>query len=226
MPVMENKEKILMFWSGGKDSALALYELNQNPQYEVKGLITILNRDKNRVPLHGIPDVLILEQAKLLKLPLQRIFLPEDATDAEYVSQVSTILSMYAKRGIKTVAFGDINQQADRDFKEKMILNLDMKAVFPLWGMDTKDVAAKFFQTGHKALVTSVNEEKLGYSFLACEYNQEYLNRLPEGIDHAGENGEFHTFVTFGPTFKMRVGFSKAIAVEEGPYIVSLVKEP
>lgn len=223
---MENKEKILMFWSGGKDSALALYELNQNPQYEVKGLITILNRDKNRVPLHGIPDVLILEQAKLLKLPLQRIFLPEDATDAEYVSQVSTILSMYAKRGIKTVAFGDINQQADRDFKEKMILNLDMKAVFPLWGMDTKDVAAKFFQTGHKALVTSVNEEKLGYSFLACEYNQEYLNRLPEGIDHAGENGEFHTFVTFGPTFKMRVGFSKAIAVEEGPYIVSLVKEP
>lgn len=223
---MENKEKVLMFWSGGKDSALALYELSQNPKYEVKGLVTILNRDKNRVPLHGIPDVLILEQAKLLKLPLQRIFLPEDATDAEYLKQVSTILSMYAKRGIKTVAFGDINQQADRDFKEKMIFDLDMKAVFPLWGMDTKEVAAKFFQTGHKALVTSVNEEKLGYSFLACEYNQEYLNRLPEGIDHAGENGEFHTFVTFGPTFKMRVGFSKAIAVEEGPYIVSLVKEP
>lgn len=223
---MENKEKVLMFWSGGKDSALALYELTQNPKYEVKGLITTLNRDKNRVPFHGIPDVLILEQAKLLKLPLQRIFLPENATDAEYVKQVGAILSMYAKRGIKTVAFGDINQQADRDFKEKMIFDLDMKAVFPLWGMDTKEVATKFFQTGHKALVTSVNEEKLGYSFLACEYNQEYLDRLPEGIDHAGENGEFHTFVTFGPTFKMRVGFSKAIAVEEGPYIVSLVKEP
>jgi diphthamide synthase (EF-2-diphthine--ammonia ligase) len=93
---MENKEKVLMFWSGGKDSALALYQLNNNPQYEVKGLITTLNREKNRVPFHGIPDVLIVEQAKLLKLPLQRIFLPDEASDAEYVKQVSAILSMYA----------------------------------------------------------------------------------------------------------------------------------
>jgi uncharacterized protein (TIGR00290 family) len=223
---MENKEKILMFWSGGKDSALALYELNQNPAYEVVGLITTFDRETNRVPFHGIPDTLVLEQAKLLKLPLQRIFLPHGASNEDYIKQVSTILSMYAKRGIKTVAFGDINLQDVRDFKEKMIFDLDMKALFPLWGMDTKDVVAKFFQTGHKALVTSVIAEKLGYNFLACEFNQEYLDRLPEGIDHAGENGEFHTFVTFGPTFKMRVAFSKAIAVEEGPYIVSLVKEP
>ena len=223
---MENKEKVLMFWSGGKDSALALFELNQNPNYEVIGLITTLDREKNRVPFHGIPDVLILEQAKLLKLPLQRIFLSHNATNEEYIKQVSMILSMYAKRGIKTVAFGDINLKDVREFKEKIISDLGMKALFPLWGMETKAVVAKFFQTGHKALVTSVLKEKLGYNHLACEFNQEYLDRLPEGIDHAGENGEFHTFVTFGPTFKMRVAFSKAIAVEEGPYIVSLVKEP
>ena len=223
---MENVEKVLMFWSGGKDSALALYELSQNPNVKVMGLITTLDREKNRVPFHGIPDTLILEQAKLLKLPLQRIFLSENADESEYVKQVGQILSMYAKRGIGTVAFGDINQKAERELKEKMVFDLDMKAIFPLWGMDTKDVVAQFFQTGHKALVTSVIEEKLGYNFLACEFNQEYIDRLPEGIDPAGENGEFHTFVTFGPTFKMRVAFSKAIAVNEGPYIVSLVKEP
>jgi len=45
-------------------------------------------------------------------------------------------------------------------------------------------------------------------------------------IDPAGENGEFHTFVTFGPGFKMRVPFSKAIAINEGPYLVSTLKEP
>ena len=226
MPNMEKKEKVLMFWSGGKDSALALYEINQNPNYEVVGLITTLDREKNRVPFHGIPDVLIQEQSKLLKLPLQRIFLPENASNDEYINQVSNILTMYSKRGIKTVAFGDINLKDVRDFKEKIITDLGMKALFPLWEMNTKEVVEKFFKTGHKALVTSVIEEKLGYSYLACEFNQEYLDRLPEGIDHAGENGEFHTFVTFGPTFRMRVAFSKAIAVQEGPYIVSLVKEP
>ena len=223
---MEKIEKVLMFWSGGKDSALALYELNQNPSYEVVGLITTFDRKTNRVPYHGIPDTLILEQAKLLKLPLQRIFLSHDATNEEYVQQVQTILSMYAKRGIKTVAFGDINLQDVRDFKEKMITDLGMTPLFPLWGMETKSVVEKFFFTGHKALVTSVMAEKLGYNFLACEFSQEYIDRLPVEIDPAGENGEFHTFVTFGPTFRMRVAFSKAIAVEEGPYIVSLVKEP
>ncbi|MBY0413215.1 MAG: hypothetical protein K2Q18_03575, partial [Bdellovibrionales bacterium] len=98
------KEKVLLFWSGGKDSALALYELKQNPNIEIACLITTINRDTSRVNYHGVPDVLVVEQAKLMKLPLQRIFLPTNATNAEYTEQVSKILSMFAKKGIKTVA--------------------------------------------------------------------------------------------------------------------------
>jgi uncharacterized protein (TIGR00290 family) len=223
---MENKEKVLLFWSGGKDSALTLHELKNSPQYEVVGLITTLDRETNRVAFHGIPDVLILEQAKLLKLPLQRIFLPTNASNDEYVKQVSTILAMFAKRGIKTVAFGDTQLEDVRAFKEKFINDLGMTAIFPLWKRDSKELALYFINTGHKALVTAVFGEKLGYNFLACEYNVEYLERLPEGIDPLGENGEFHTMAVYGPTFKMRLAYSKAIAVEEGPYFVSLVKEP
>jgi uncharacterized protein (TIGR00290 family) len=223
---MENIEKVLLFWSGGKDSALALYELKKDPRYEVVGLITTLDREKNRVPFHGIPDTLILEQAKLMKLPLQRIFLPENATNEEYVNQVSNILSMFAKRGIKKVAFGDINLEDVRAFKEKFISDLGMTSLFPLWKRDTRELVNLFLETGHKALVTSVYGEKLGYDFLACEFNNDYIERLPKDIDPSGENGEYHTMVVFGPTFKMRLAYSKSIAVEEGPYFVSLVKEP
>ena len=223
---MENKEKILLFWSGGKDSALALFELKKDPRYQVVGLVTVLDREKNRVPFHGIPDSLIVEQAKLMKLPLQRIFLPTNATNEEYVTQVSTILAMFAKRGIKHVAFGDIHLSDVKEFKEKFISELGMTSLFPLWGRNTKELVDQFIETGHKALVTSVYGEKLGYDFLACEFNHDYINRLPEGIDPSGENGEYHTMVVFGPAFKMRLAYSKAIAVEEGPYLVSLVKEP
>jgi uncharacterized protein (TIGR00290 family) len=223
---MEKKEKVLLFWSGGKDSALALYDLYQDPKIEVVGLITTLDRETNRVRYHGIPDTLIKEQAKLLKLPLQRIFLPENSTNEQYISEVSKILTLYARRGISTVAFGDINLLELKIFKEQLLTKLAMKAIFPLWGQDTMAVAKRFLFTGHKALVTSVYAEKLGYNFLACDYNEEYIERLPEGIDPSGENGEFHTFVVFGPTFKMRIAYSKSIAVEEGPYLVSLIKEP
>ncbi len=223
---METKEKVLLFWSGGKDSALALFDLQKDSKFEVVGLVTTFDREKNRVLYHGIPDRLILEQSKLLKLPLQRIFLPENATNEEYIKEVTTILAMYAKRGIKTVAFGDINLIEIRDFKEKMLIPIGMKALFPLWNQDTVELTKRFFSTGHKALVTSVYAEKLGYNYLACEFNEEYINRLPKDVDPAGVNGEFHTFVTYGPTFKMRIAFSKSIAVEEGPYLVSLIKEP
>lgn len=223
---MKTKEKVLLFWSGGKDSALALYELTQSPDYEVIGLITTFDREKNRVPFHGVPDSLILEQAKLLKLPLQRIFLPSNPTNDEYIKQVSTVLAMYKKRGIQHVAFGDIHLTEVREFKEKMLAPLEMTALFPLWNRTTQELTTKFFETGHKAIVTSIIVEKLGLNFLACEFNADYIERLPEGIDCSGENGEFHTMVTFGPTFKMRLAYSKSIAVEEGPYLVSLIKEP
>ena len=227
---MENniseKVKVLLFWSGGKDSALALHYLKKDPNIEIIGLVTTLDREKNTVKFHGIPDTLLIDQAKMLMLPLQRIFLPSECSDIDYVGHVGKILSIFAKRGIRTVAFGDIHQKEIKEFREKMLFDLDMKAIFPLWGKKSIDVSREFLNTGHKALVTSIMTDKLDNSFLACEFDQNYLDRLPENIDQAGENGEFHTFVTYGPNFKMRVAFSKAIASIEGPYLVSSVKEP
>jgi uncharacterized protein (TIGR00290 family) len=220
------KEKILLFWSGGKDSALAHYHLKNNTDYEIVGLITTFDREKNIVPFHGIPDSLIIDQAKMLKLPLQRIFLPSACSNEEYKECVGKILKLYATRGIRTVAFGDIHQEEIRKFREDMLSTLEMKAIFPLWGKTSKDVCLEFLNTGHKALVTSIDTSKLDNTFLAVEFDHNWLARLPKNVDPAGENGEFHTFVTYGPHFKMRVAFSKAIAHNEGPYLVSSVKEP
>ena len=61
------KEKVLVFWSGGKKAALALNFLVNNPEFEIVGLLSVFDRETNRIPLHGIPDSLIIEQAKLLK---------------------------------------------------------------------------------------------------------------------------------------------------------------
>ncbi|MDO9182216.1 MAG: hypothetical protein Q7U04_07395 [Bacteriovorax sp.] len=220
------KEKVLLFWSGGKDSALALHYLKKDPRFEIIGLVTIFDREKNTVPFHGIPDSLIIDQAKMLKLPLQRIFLPSGCSNEDYKNQVGKILAIFSKKGIRTVAFGDIHQEEIKNFREEMMAALDMKAIFPLWGKKSIDVNREFLNTGHKALVTAIMTEKLDNTFLACEFDHAYLDRLPEDIDQDKENGEFHTFVTYGPNFKMRVAFSKAIANNEGPYLVSSIKEP
>lgn len=223
---IETKEKIILFWSGGKDCALALHEIKKADQFEIACIFTTLNVETNHVHFHGLPDKILVEQAKLLNIPLQRVYLNENPTNEEYKKEVGKFLSMFRKKGIKHVAFGDINQAEIKNFKEEFLKELDITAHFPLWGMETIDVAKKFLQTGHKAIVTSVLKEGLGENFLAREYNIDFLESLPKGIDPAGENGEFHTFCLYGPYFKTRVAFSKAIAIEEGPYIVSLIKEP
>lgn len=221
-----SKEKVLLFWSGGKGSALALHYLKNNPQYEVMALVTTFDREKNAVPFHGIPDSLIIEQAKMIGLPVQRIFLPPSCSNEEYIKLVSQILNSFSKRGIRHIAFGDSAHDDVRKFREDMLLKLDIKALFPLWGKDPMDISREFLSTGHKALVTSIMTDRLDNTFLACEFDNSYLDRLPKTINPAGNDGEFHTFVTYGPTFKMRVAFSKAIANIEGPYLVSSVKEP
>lgn len=223
---MKSKEKILMFWSGGKDSALALHLLKQNPELEVIGLITTINRDTNTVNFHGIPDSILAEQAKMLMLPLQRIFLPGTCPNEEYIDHVGKILSIFAKRGVRKIAFGDIHLEDVRKFREDFLRPLEMEAVFPLWGKTSKQIFNEFIESGHKALVTSVMKDKLDSSFLNCEYDEKFIGRLPEGVDIAGENGEFHTFVIYSPHFKTRIPFSKSIAVNEGPYLVTQVKEP
>lgn len=223
---MESKEKIILFWSGGKDSALALHDLKKEGKYDIVCILTTLNRETNHVHFHGLPDKIIVEQSKVLNIPLQRIYLSEQPSNEEYKKEVGKILSLFAKKGIRKVAFGDINQEEIKDFKVNFLKELEMEAVFPLWGEDTLSVAKRFMQTGHKAIVTSVYKEKLSDIFLAREYNVDFLETLPKDVDPAGENGEFHTFCLFGPYFKMRVAFSKAIAVDEGPYLVSLIKEP
>lgn len=217
-----NKEKVMLFWSGGKDCALALYYLLQDANIEVVGLITKINKESNTVPFHGIPDTLLIQQARMLNLPLQRIFLSENCSNSEYTSRISEILSMFGKRGIKKIAFGDTTVSELSEFHENILRTLNITPIFPILNKSSEAVARELFSLGYKALITSIDQTQLDKSFLNCEYNQEFLSRLPRNAT----NLSFHTFVIFGPGFKSRVAFSKSIAIIEEPYLVSLLKEP
>ena len=52
-----------MSWSGGKDSCLALYEIQKSPYYRVAALLTTMTRDYDRISMHGVRRVLLEQQA-------------------------------------------------------------------------------------------------------------------------------------------------------------------
>src|SRR2546421_12686090 len=97
-----------MSWSGGKDSCLALYEIQKARDYQVAALLTTVTRDYNRISMHGVRRVLLERQAASLGLPLHQVFISKGATDEEYEMKIGEAFSVYRDRGIDSIVFGDL----------------------------------------------------------------------------------------------------------------------
>ena len=101
-------EKILLSWSGGKDSMMALHEISQNPAHKVSALLTTVTEDYDRISMHGVRRLLLEEQARAVGLPLKQVHIPKQATNETYESRMRAMLGQTIKEGIHSVAFGDI----------------------------------------------------------------------------------------------------------------------
>jgi uncharacterized protein (TIGR00290 family) len=199
--------KTLLSWSGGKDSALALYEIQKAGDYSVAGLLTTITEDYDRVSMHGVRRVLLEQQAHALGLPLQKINIPKDATNGVYESRLRAFLEEALREGIETVAFGDIFLEDLRQYREQNLGQIGMKGLFPIWKRDSHELARSFIELGFKAVVVCVDTSVLDASFAGRVVDGELLRDLPENVDPCGENGEFHSFVVDGPNFQQQVGY-------------------
>jgi uncharacterized protein (TIGR00290 family) len=195
-------EKVLFTWSGGKDSAIALYELQKSGKYEISALLTTVTKDYDRISMHGVRTVLLQQQADLLGYHLEQVYISAASSNEEYETKMRESLEKYLKDGITTVVFGDIFLEDVRKYREENLSGIGMKAYFPIWKKDTAELARSFIDTGFKAVITCVDSEVLGKEFAGRYYDKQFLSELPSNVDPCGENGEFHSFVYDGPIFR------------------------
>jgi uncharacterized protein (TIGR00290 family) len=206
-------EKVLVAWSGGKDSAMALYELETNQGCEIAALLTTVTEDYDRISMHGVRTALLEQQARSARLPLEKVLIPRDSTNEEYEARMGEKLREYKGQGVTSVVFGDIFLEDLREYREKNLAKLGMKAVFPLWKRSTTELAHAFIEVGFRAILTCVDSEVLDGRFAGRVYNEELLSDLPDSVDPCGENGEFHSFVYDGPIFRERIEYEKGDVV-------------
>ena len=202
-------EKVVVAWSGGKDSALALYEILKTNRYEVLELLTTVTQDYDRISIHGVRRVLLEQQARSLGFPLEKMFVSKGVSDAEYESILLKSLNGHRTNGVFSVVFGDIFLEDVRKYREGILSKVGMKGIFPLWKRDTRQLARAFVDLGFKAVITCVDSKSLGKDFVGREFDRQFLADLPFNVDPCGENGEFHSFVYDGPIFSERIFFTK-----------------
>ena len=198
-------EKILLCWSGGKDSALALDEIQHHSTYEIIALLTTVTEEYDRVSMHGIRRMLLDQQAVSLQYPLEKVFISKNSPEGAYESRMEELLLKYLNKGVTSVAFGDIFLDDVRAYREHNLSTIGMTGIFPLWKRDTSELARVFTERGFKAVITCVDSHLLDKTFVGRTFDKQFLSELPPHVDPCGEHGEFHSFVFDGPIFRERI---------------------
>ena len=201
-------EKLLISWSSGKDSALALCEMKSRKGYEIRALLTTLATGSGRIGIHGLRSILLERQASSCGYPLEKVFLPEGAANDRYEAALAEALASYWEEGGSSVVDGDIFLEDIRKYRETQLEQAGMKARFPLWRRDTFKLAMEFIDLGFRAVIAAVDTRVLDKGMLGKCFDRPFLSTLPPGVDPCGENGEFHTFVFDGPIFRESIRYA------------------
>ena len=204
------RQPVWLMSSGGKDSMATLLNLQQSRHWQPVGLITTYNERNRRVALHGTPLDLLQAQAEQLHLPLHSIGLPPDCDNENYEARVARALQPLRSDACSTIAFGDLFLEDIRGYRERQFESIGWRPIFPLWQQETLSFSLNTIRSGVRAMICCVDLEVLDESFLGREWNEEWLSQLPDGVDPAGENGEFHTFVFDAP------GMQRPIPIKAG----------
>lgn len=215
-----------LLWSGGKDSVMAseALRLGVAPAFDVRALLTTID-EYGRVTAHGVPVGLLERQAAALGLPLRTVAVPLGAPNTVYEARVGAALWALREEGVLAVAAGDLFLEEVRRYRQGLIEAAGLRALFPLWGQPSAELAEAFVGRGFRALAVAVDASVLPRTFLGRAYDRAFLAALPPSADPCGERGEFHTFVTGGPGFRHPVTYREGAVLGETHLHLELLRD-
>jgi uncharacterized protein (TIGR00290 family) len=219
MPVPLLTRSLSLGWSGGKDSALALWTLREREGRVPGSLLTTVTTEYDRVSMHGVRRELLRVQTDRVGVPLVEVEIPTPCPNEVYEERMAAALASPEMEGVVEMAFGDLFLEDIREYRESRLVGTGRRALFPVWGLDTAELARKFIAEGFRAILVCIDPRALDPSFAGRDFDESLLEDLPPGVDPCGENGEFHTFVYDGPIFSAPVGCRRGEVVERDGFV-------
>ena len=208
---------LALSWSGGKDSALALWALREELGIEPMALLTTFTEDYDRVSMHAVRKELLRAQAQATGIELVEIGIPAACVNLVYEERMAQAFGRPPLDRAGTIAFADLFLEDVRAYREERLAAAGRVGHFPLWGRDTTTLAREFITAGFEATLVCVDPRQLDPSFVGRPFDESLLADLPPEVDPCGENGEFHTFVHAGPIFDAPIAVELGeIAIRDG----------
>jgi uncharacterized protein (TIGR00290 family) len=216
--------KAVMCWSCGKDSATALWTLQQDDEYQIVGLLTTLTEGYDRVSMSGVRRELLRRQASALGLPVHEVWIPPQSINPVYEARMGEAVRQLKEDGVEAVVFGDLFLEDIREYREQQMAATGLLCVFPIWGEDTVRLSHRMIESGLRATLVCVDPRQVPSALAGRAYDETLLAELPTTADPCGERGEFHTFVWDAPNFKSPIEVRAGEIVErDGFFFADLV---
>jgi len=188
-------EKPVLFWSGGKDSYLALLEW-QRLKHPDPILATTFDEDTSMVPFQEIPVKRIYRQALQLELPLLTIPLSYPIDNQSYLSALKIEFTS-APYAVRDLIFGDLHLSDIRKWREEEFGKLGFRTHFPIWGKSPEELIETLESHPVEIRIRSLAQDYKLMIKPGAVFNRQFIRSLPDFVDPFGEKGEFHTEVIF-----------------------------
>ncbi len=225
-----------LFWSGGKDSALALHHARKtHSDLRIVTLVTCLSEAFDRVSMHGVRRQLVQDQADALGLPVEFVVIPSPPDPScpmahtspgttfppndVYTTAILSALGRMKTEGVQVVVFGDIFLEDLRTFRDRLLAVVGLDGFYPLWGRETAELYREFCDEGFQAITVCVDSSRLSEKHCGRPLDADFRVSLPDGVDPCGEQGEYHSFTFDGPPFRRPVSFTTGATLHRPPFI-------
>lgn len=193
--------KFAMSYSGGKDSALALYRMVQ-AGHEPAALVVTINEEQGRSWFHGVSTDLLDVVSERVGIPLILCRCKPE----EYQKAFEEGLAQAKRLGAEACVFGDIDDKGHKQWDEARCKTAGLNCILPLWNENREALTREGIAAGFRAAIKVVQLDILDGSFLGRTLDDNIIERIQKtGADVCGENGEYHTFVYDGPLFREAV---------------------
>src|SRR5215471_18536098 len=211
--------KCLVSWSSGKDSAWMIHVLRQQPDIELAGVLTTVNEKYQRVAMHAVRVELLQAQADALGLPLWKVPIPSPCPNEVYERAMAAAVERAVAQSFTHIAFGDLFLEDIRRYREDKLAGTGLTPLFPLFGVNTTQLAREMIDSGLRARLTCVNPNVLDRKFAGRDFDASLLDELPASVDPCGERGEFHSFAYAGPMFSRPIAITSGEIVERDGFV-------
>ncbi len=204
------KQKALLFWSSGKDSAMSLYREQQKDEIEIVALVTGIHEQNQQATMHQTPLSLLQVQAQECGLPLWTISVPWPCPNIVYEQRLQIIIQKAHRENITAICFGDLFLEEIRSYRENIFRDSQLQLRFPLWcsASETYQLGEEMIACGIRATFVSIGDPIFRQNWLGKEWHEWFGSSNNFEIDPCGENGEFHTFCHHAPIFRNPISFS------------------